>query len=117
MRFPPTLIPAEIRALVALAAVSLAMAVGYALSGSVSQGLVTFQVAFMIGLAPVVIYGAPIYAWMQRGRALTWPRVVLLGALPGTLLLPFSSTFGLVALAAGVAVSCATHRLSRRDGE
>jgi hypothetical protein len=112
-----TLIRAEIRALAALAAVSLALAIGYALSGSASAGAVTFQVAFVIGLAPVVIYGAPTYAWMQQRRALTWPRVVLLGALPGILSLPFALTLGLVALAAGVAVSCVTHRLSKRDGE
>ena len=112
-----TLIRAEIRALLALAAVSLVIAVGYALSASAWTGVATFQVAFLIGLAPVMIYGAPTYAWMQQRRVLTWPRVVFLGALPGILSLPFALTFGLVALASGVAVSCVTHVLSKQVGE
>jgi hypothetical protein len=111
MHYSKTLLRAEMWALAALAAVSLTLGVGYALADSIGTGIVTFQVAFVIGLAPVAMYGAPLYTWLHRQRLLTWPRVVAVGAVPGILSSPFSWTFGLVALAVGVAVACVLHCL------
>ncbi len=125
MKFSQVLVRAEMRSLAALFGVSLALAVGYALlvrmsagnyMGPTSAAALTFQFSFLIGLVPVAIYGAPIYAWMQHKQFLTWPRVILLGALPGAVAVPFAWSFGATALACGVAVSCLTHGLSKRDG-
>jgi hypothetical protein len=112
------------RALAALVGVSLALAAGYAFMvwaksvspiGLGSAAALTFQVAFLVGLIPVAIYGAPLYTWLQRKHLLTWPRVVILGALPGVVLVPFEWSFGAVAVPCGVAVSSLTHGFAKKD--
>ena len=111
------------RSLAALLGVSIVVATGYALfvwagsgyMGPANAALLSFQFTFLLGLAPVVIYGAPLYAWLQRNSLLTLPRVAALGALPGAIAVPFSVSLGATALACGVAVSCITHRLSKDD--
>jgi hypothetical protein len=125
VKFSQALVRAEMRSLAALFGVSLTLAVGYALLVRMSAGnymastsavALTFLLSFLIGLIPVAIYGAPIYAWLQHKQFLTWPRVILLGALPGAVAVPFAWSFGATALACGVAVSCLTHGLSKGDG-
>jgi hypothetical protein len=112
------------RSLAALLGVSLAVAIGYAVvvwvnpgsyMGLASATALTFQFTFLIGLVPVAIYGAPLYAWMQHRGILTWPKVVGLGALPGAVAIPFGWSFGVTALVCGVAVSCLTHSLAKQD--
>jgi hypothetical protein len=112
------------RALAALTGVSLALAIGYPFIvwvksvnpiGLGTAAALTFQAAFLVGLIPVAIYGAPLYTWLQRKQLLTWPRVVILGALPGAALVPFEWSFGAVAVPCGVAVSCLTHGLAKGD--
>lgn len=123
MSYVQAMLRVEMRALLALFTVSMVAAVGYAFAlmfGSsayppLSIGLLTLQFTFIIGLVPVAAVGAPIYTWMQLKRRATWPLVVALGALPGAVALPFAWSFGATALACGVAVSCLTHILARRD--
>jgi hypothetical protein len=122
--YSQALLRTEMRALAALSGVALAVALGYALISLALPGgypspftlaALTFQFAFVCGLIPVAIYGAPIYTWMQRRRILSWPRVMALGALPGAAAVPFGWTFGAIALASGMSVSCLTHCLARND--
>jgi hypothetical protein len=124
VRFSQALLRTEMRSLASLFGVSLAVAVGYALlvwansgsyTGPTSAGVLAFQFTFLFGLIPVAIYGAPLYAWMQHRGLLTWPKVVILGAVPGAVSVPFSWSFGVTALACGVAIACLTHGLAKQD--
>jgi hypothetical protein len=124
VKFSQALLRTEMRSLVALFGVSLAAAAIYAFfvwmnagsyMGPASAGVLTFQFTFLLGLVPVAIYGAPLYAWMQHRGLLTWPRIVALGALPGAVSVPFGWSLGATALTCGVAVSCLTHGLARLD--
>lgn len=126
MRFWQALLRAEMRALAALVGVCGVFATGFSLTSLVTsgnhssspwEGLLAFQIAFIFGLVPAAIFGAPIYTWLQRKDALTWPRVIVLGAVPGLVSLPWGWTFGATVVLYGVAVSCMTHYLARGDAD
>lgn len=112
------------RALASLLACSLLAAAFYTITtlvrpggyaGPIPTGLLAFQFTFILGLVPVVLYGAPLYMWLQVKGRLSWPVVISLGAIPGTIALPFGWSFGVVAIGIGVAVSCLTHYLVKND--
>jgi hypothetical protein len=124
VKFSQVLLRTEMRSLAALLGVSLITALGYAFfvwtgsgsyMGPTSAGVLAFQFTFLIGFVPVAIYGAPLYAWLQHRRLLTWPRVIALGAFPGAISAPFAASFGTTVLACGVVVACLTHHQSKRD--
>lgn len=100
------------------------MAIGYAILvkigggsviGPLSAGLLALEFTLVFGLLPVVVFDAPIYTWMRRRRALSWPRVIALGAIPGIVALPFGLSFGATFVCCGVSVAYLTHRFAMKD--
>lgn len=75
---------------------------------------VSFGYAAIIGLLPVLLIGAPGYVGLLRYNLARWPYVLLLGVLPGILVLPLEPSLGFFAILCGAAVSLLTHLLCRR---
>ncbi|WP_460457169.1 hypothetical protein [Arenimonas alkanexedens] len=113
----------EASALLALLAVAGAMA-AYGAADSVlhsnaildpaASAKLGFGYTAIIGLLPAVLYGAPGYVGLLRHNRARWPYVLMLGVLPGVLLLPFELSLGFFAVLCGAAVSLVTHFLCRR---
>ena len=79
-----------------------------------SQSVFLFLAFFYFGLFPVLIYGVPAYVFlMHRGWARWWSSV-LVGLLPGVILLPLDLSFAGYALAAGSVVALLTHSVMAR---
>jgi hypothetical protein len=86
-----------------------------------------FALTYLIGLAPVAIYGAPIYALIAQRWGAGWAAAGIIGAAPGFILLLASALvsnhdivallllWGVIALLAGTAVAATTHALVRGD--
>ena len=71
-----------------------------------------FSYAGIIGLVAVVFYGAPAYAFLRHRLRASWAAVVVIGAAPGFVALPFDS-IGVWLIVGGVVVACLTHVLAR----
>ena len=69
-------------------------------AGSAQLG---FLGTIYFGVLPVVLLGAPAYAWLSHRRWATWSSVLLLGAWPGVVALFLDKELGLVSLLCGLA--------------
>ena len=79
-----------------------------------NQALWLCALFFAVGFLPVLLYGAPAYTWLnQNGRARWWS-ALLVGMLPGVVILPLEPSIGAYALAAGGTVSLLTHLVIAR---
>ena len=79
-----------------------------------SQSIFLFLGFFYFGLFPVLIYGVPTYVFlMHRGWARWWSSV-LVGLLPGMILLSIDLSLAEYALAAGSVVALLTHSVMPR---
>lgn len=76
-----------------------------------AQGL--FAATLLFGTAPALVYGAPAYAFAAFKRWLSWPLVLALGVVPGTILMFFERSFALFFLICGPTVAALTHIYAR----
>jgi hypothetical protein len=83
------------------------------LKGSVLGLFISFF-AMMFGFLPALLYGAPLYAWLRRRGYANVATAILLGALPGLVMLPFTSEWGGAVLTYGIGVSLCTHLIASR---
>jgi hypothetical protein len=74
-----------------------------------------FLGALLYGGVLALVYGAPLYAWLQLTGRASWPSVIVVGALPGVVLLWVKVSVGLAVMPCGVLVACATHFMARND--
>lgn len=122
-----TLGETELVALSALGVVAVAAAFGIALIaiffptspyhafGSGAAATAVFFGTIVLGLGPVAILGAPIYATLQYYRKINWSYVVVIGAAPGITSLVFLGHLqALFVLCAGVSVASTTHLALKR---
>ena len=133
MTFKQRLLRVELSAQVALIACAVLIPVLMATVGLLwGQGLHAFRdvdllialsiivVAYLYGLLPVVLYGAPVYALLEmKGRA-SWLNVIAVGVTPGLVLAVFTVTpsgspmksmlrMSLLVTASGLVTSVITH--------
>ena len=73
--------------------------------GLTASGLVTLSFSVIVGLPFIVLFGAPAYTLLVRYNRAKWPYVLLLGALPGLIALPFNWGLGLFFMAFGIPIS------------
>ena len=120
MTFLAALWRVELRALLALLACAVLMAIYIAAdaalgttyrSASAGAALVAFSGTLFFGLPLAAIYGAPLYVWLMRTSALTWPRVLLVGALPAVPGAFIDREMAPLILVCGVVVAGLTHGL------
>jgi hypothetical protein len=71
--------------------------------------------ALVYGGVLTLLYGAPLYAWLQFSGRASWLNVILAGGLPGVVVLWKGESLAIVLIACGVAVACATHIMVRND--
>ena len=80
-----------------------------------SFGLFLSMFATMLGVIPVLLYGAPAYALLVWFRRAGYVSAAILGTMPSLVLLAFgSSSWGLFLLF-GIPVACCTHFLAKRS--
>jgi len=83
--------------------------------------------AYLCGILPVVLYGAPAYTYLEAKGRVTWRAVLLIGALPGAALLPISAlpsmrnsdispAMAAIVLLSGIFVAAATHIMRAQKG-
>jgi hypothetical protein len=114
------LIKSEIRALIPLLACSVLFTVCVSIAEGQGPYAAIFAAGYFLGALLyggllALIYGAPLYAWLQYiGRA-SWLSAIVLGGLPGVSLLMYKPSVGLVVLACGVVVACAVHLMATSD--
>jgi hypothetical protein len=87
----------------------------------VHEGFLMTLTGGALGVLPVLIYGAPLYAFADAKRRATWPIVISIGALPGVVLFGLGALFdamtllvAIVALPSGLLVASCTHILWRK---
>jgi len=74
-----------------------------------------FLYSITIGLLPVILYGAPLYAAAKFFQFLSWKLVITIGLLPGLVIYFFGEhELGLWFIALGVGVSILTHLFSEK---
>ena len=66
----------------------------------------------IIGLVPVLFYGAPVYAFLSYRRVVPWWAVLLVGSVPGIGILFIERDLGVWFLVCGVVVAFIAHLLS-----
>ena len=76
-----------------------------------------FGYTFAIGALPVILYGAPVYAFLRYKDLASWLAVVLVGVAPGIIMFligarDLKSDLTGWFIIGGVAVACVTHFLS-----
>jgi hypothetical protein len=74
-----------------------------------SQGVLLGLYFFAFGLVPILIFGAPTYAWLMQRKWATWWSALLVGFLPGTIILPLDLSIAVYALVSGGVISLLTH--------
>ena len=98
---------------------------GQSVSPGLENLLVILSLAYVVyvsGILPVVLVGAPIYAVLEAHERATGRSAILIGAIPGAVLLFVSFTplasrlnitpyYSLIYIACGVSVAVATHLL------
>lgn len=72
-----------------------------------------FGFTLMLGLLPALVFGGPLYWWLQRKGKASWASAALLGLLPGALALFHDPGLGGYAMGCGLFVALATHALCR----
>jgi hypothetical protein len=70
-----------------------------------------FAGTMFFGLPIAALYGAPLYVFLMRNSTLTWPRILLVGALPSAFIVIFDREMALLFLISGVLVAAGTHFL------
>jgi hypothetical protein len=70
--------------------------------------------AVVIGLLPVVLFGAPIYTWLKTRSRVSWLNVLGLGVLPGIVVFPLEKELSIWVILCGCLVAISTHALSKR---
>ncbi len=73
--------------------------------GLTASGLVTLSFSVIAGTPFIVFFGAPAFTLLVRYNRAKWLYVLLLGALPGLIALPFNWGLGLVFIAFGIPIS------------
>ena len=73
--------------------------------GLSASGVVSLRASLYVGSVVVVLFGAPIFTALARRNRASWPRVLIFGAIPGIMVLPFNWPLGLLFLLFGLAVS------------
>lgn len=84
------------------------------LPAAIGLGLVIALSAAVVGIIPSCLYGAPLYALLARWRLAGWLSALLVGTLPGALLLPASPDIARLVFLFGGCVALATHAVARR---
>ena len=80
-----------------------------------SFGLFMAMFALMIGVLPVLLYGAPAYALTMYFSRASYFTATVLGFVPGLVLLAFGSSYGGMFLMFGAPVAWCTHYLAKRS--
>lgn len=127
---PKRLLRIQFKALLALMICTVAAAVLVGIAGvmlgekqhDVYEGFMMTMAGGAIGILPVLIYGAPLYALAEAKRRATWPMVILIGALPGAAFITLGwvvndasvGIIGTVALPSGLIVASCTHVICKR---
>ena len=76
---------------------------------TLSRVLILAAIFFAFGFLPVALCGAPAYVGLYKlGRA-NWGSIILVGCLPGLVVLPLEGSLGLYALLGGLVVYPHTH--------
>jgi len=121
MEYLRILLRVELHALAALSTCAAAVACWFMLVALLGEtgsfrlwetGWNAFAYTFVVGVLPVILFGAPVYALLQAKGRLSWTLVVLLGLAPGVALWFAERTLGAWFIGCGVAVACLTHLLS-----
>lgn len=68
----------------------------------------------MFGILPVVLYGAPAYAWLARTGRANWITVTIVALVPAPLLLPFDFHLAATTLVCAPPVAWLTHLACRK---
>ena len=115
----------EAAALAALLAVSGVMATfgavyslfnANSLLSSTASAQLGFSYTAILGLLPALLIGAPSYVALLCHNLARWPYVLLLGILPGLVMLLIELSLGLWAIICGATVALLTHLMCRRLG-
>ena len=80
-------------------------------TGTSGWAWIGFAGTLVFGLPVAAIYGAPLYTYLHRTSSLSWPRVLLVGALPAAPMAVVDREVALLFLICGVFVAGLTHAL------
>ena len=115
----------EAAALAALFAVAGAMAAYGAADSSfnansllspAASAQIGFSYTAILGLLPALLIGAPCYVALLQHNLARWPYALLLGILPGLVMLLIELSMGFWAIICGATVALLTHLMCRRLG-
>jgi hypothetical protein len=81
-------------------------------SAAANWAWIGFAGTMIFGFPVAALYGAPLYVFLMRNLALTWPRVLLVGALPSALVAILDREMAPLFLICGVFVAAGIHALS-----
>ena len=71
---------------------------------------VNFSYTAMIGFFPAILFGAPMYTFINKNKKLLLSKTILIGLSPGVVLLIFSKNdLAIAALLCGLVISILTH--------
>jgi hypothetical protein len=82
-------------------------------SAAAGWAWIGFAGTIVFGLPAAALYGAPLYVFLMRNSTLTWPRVLLIGALPSAFIAIFDREMAPLFLICGVLVAAGTHMLTQ----
>lgn len=107
----------QIAAVTSLLLVAAGMAlIGAADSGPTGGAKFFFQSTLFFGAIPTIVIGAPIYFALLIHSNPRWLYVILIGIVPGVVMLPFDGFLGIFAAICGCFVASLTHVICRRLG-
>ncbi|WP_166213184.1 hypothetical protein [Cognatiluteimonas telluris] len=107
-------------AIAALLIVAVAFALLSAFRSSATSGdafspggaaMAVFGYTLVIGCVPVMVFGAPLYAWLLSIGKASWVAALAIGLVPGLVLFLVASDLALWSMACGVLVALATHAI------
>ncbi len=73
--------------------------------------MAVFGYTLVIGCVPVMVFGAPLYAWLLSIGKASWVAALAIGLVPGLVLFLVASDLALWSMACGVLVALATHAI------
>jgi hypothetical protein len=76
-----------------------------------SYALGTFIPTIIIGIIPAIFYGPPLYVYLMRKKLDKWYFVIVIGILPGFLLMLLDNIIGVYAIFCGGIAALLTHLL------
>jgi hypothetical protein len=83
------------------------------LFGLTATAALFFGYTFLIGLFPVALFGAPLYAKLAYMGKASWLSALTIGIVPGLLFLFVAKDLALYSIVGGVVISLATHLVCR----